>query len=127
MVRGSAVQPFGGFWMGSCSDNNVRVMQYGRYDVRDWYSKTGGSVGWPALAILGVAQVLYSGAASSQSTPADVLFRNGYVYTVNAQNGVQQSLAVRGGRIVFVGSDADSKAQVGPQTRVVDLEKKMLM
>jgi predicted amidohydrolase YtcJ len=95
--------------------------------MRCWSLKTRGSLGWPALAILGVAQALYSGAALSQPMPADVLFRNGYVYTVNAQDSVQQSLAVRGGRIVFVGSDADSKSLVGPQTRVVDLEKKVLM
>jgi len=97
-------------------------------EVSDVYLKIRGSVGWRTLATLCVALLaLYSGAASSQSTPADVLFRNGYIYTVDAQDSIQESLAVRSGRIVFVGSDADSKALVGPQTRVVDLQKKVLM
>jgi predicted amidohydrolase YtcJ len=85
-------------------------------------------VGWRTPANLCVVLLaLYSGAASSQSAPADVLFRNGYIYTVDAKNSIQESLAVRGGRIVFVGSDADSKPLVGPKTRVVDLQKKVLM
>jgi len=80
------------------------------YEVSDVYLKTRGSVGCRTLACLGVGLLaLYSGAASSQSTPAEVLFRNGSIYTVDAKNSVQESLAVRGGRIVFVGSDADSK------------------
>ena len=58
----------------------------GRYEVSDVCSKSRDSVGWTALAILGVAELMYSGAARSQSMPADVLFRNGYIYTVDAKN-----------------------------------------
>ena len=103
-------------------------MECRRGKVSDKYLKSRDSASWPRLAVLGGALlVLYSCTAGSQSTPADVLFRNGYVYTVDAQDSVQESLAVRDGRIVFVGSDADSKALVGPSTRVVDLQKKLLM
>src|SRR5689334_17074504 len=98
-----------------------------RLEVSDVYLKTRSSVGWIALAILGVAQLMYSGSARSQSTLADVVFRNGYIYTVDAKDSVHESLAVRGGRIVFVGSDADSKALMGPRTRVIDLQKRVLM
>ncbi len=37
--------------------------------------------------------------------PADTAYRNGFVYTVDAQDSVQQAVAIRAGRIVYVGSD----------------------
>lgn len=59
--------------------------------------------------------------------PADIVFKHGYVYTVDASNRVAQALAVKDGRIAFVGSDRDAKAYVGASTRVVDLGGRMLM
>ena len=38
--------------------------------------------------------------------PADLAYRNGYVYTVDAKDSVQKAMAVRDGRIVYVGDDA---------------------
>ena len=38
--------------------------------------------------------------AASATAPADTVYRNGYIYTVDAKDSVQQALAVRGGRIV---------------------------
>ena len=45
--------------------------------------------------------------------PADIVYRNGFVYTVDAQDSVQQALAVRDGLIVYVGSDAGAGALIG--------------
>ncbi|WP_374363012.1 amidohydrolase [Pseudoduganella danionis] len=59
--------------------------------------------------------------------PADTIYRNGYVYTVDAKDSVQQALAVRAGRIVYVGDDAGAQALAGKQTRVIDLQGRMLM
>lgn len=66
-------------------------------------------------------------AHAAAPAPADTVYRNGYVYTVDASDSVQQALAVRGGRIVYVGSDAGAKAHTGKRTTVVDLQGKMLM
>ena len=49
------------------------------------------------------------------------------MYTVDAHDSVQQALAVRGGRIVYVGDNAGAQALAGAQTTVVDLGGKMLM
>jgi hypothetical protein len=75
--------------------------------------------------VAGFATVPAAGAVSP--APADVVYRNGYVYTVDAHDSVQQSLAVRAGRIVYVGSDAGAAPFVSDQTRVVDLRGRMLM
>ena len=58
---------------------------------------------------------------------ADLAYHNGYVYTVDAQDSVQQALAVLNGRIVYVGGDAGLKAYIGKHTHIVDLHGRMLM
>jgi predicted amidohydrolase YtcJ len=58
---------------------------------------------------------------------ADTVYRHGYVYTVDARDSVQQALAIRDGRIVYVGADAGVAAFVGPKTKVIDLHGRMLM
>lgn len=69
----------------------------------------------------------FSTYAQAAPTPADTIYRNGYVYTVDAKDSVQQALAVRAGRIVYVGDDAGAQALAGKQTRVIDLQGRMLM
>lgn len=66
-------------------------------------------------------------AASDGPNPADIVFENGAVYTVDGARSWAQAVAVAGGRIVFVGTDAAAKAWIGPGTKVVDLGGKMLM
>ena len=61
------------------------------------------------------------------AVPADLAYRNGYVYTVDAKDSVQQALAVLKGRIVYVGDDAGIGAYIGEQTHIVDLHGRMLM
>jgi len=52
---------------------------------------------------------------------ADLVLTNGHIYTVDNARPVVSALAVRGGRIIFVGSDAEARALSGPSTTVVDL------
>ena len=67
------------------------------------------------------------GAALSAETLADTVYRNGYVYTVDANDSVRQALAVRAGRIVYVGDNAGARALTGKATKVIDLKGRMLM
>lgn len=60
-------------------------------------------------------------------SPADLLFEGGAVYTVDAARSWATAVAVRDGRIVYVGDDAGARAFVGPHTRRVDLAGKMLL
>jgi predicted amidohydrolase YtcJ len=81
-------------------------------------------VPWAVLALCAL------GAAppeSSQPTPADLVLRNGAVYTVDAARSWAGAVAVSGGRIVFVGTDAAVAPWIGGKTRVVDLAGKMLL
>src|ERR1051326_7465760 len=57
-----------------------------------------------------------------QPAAADIVFRNGNVYTANDQAPRAQAIAVKGDRIVFVGSNEAAQKFVGANTRVVDLK-----
>jgi predicted amidohydrolase YtcJ len=59
--------------------------------------------------------------------PADLVFRNGAVYTVDAVRSWASAVAVRGGRIVYVGPDSLPAGLIGPKTEVMDLGGKMLL
>jgi predicted amidohydrolase YtcJ len=72
------------------------------------------------------ATTTFSGMALA-ATPADTVMRNGYVYTVDGQNSVQQAIAISGGKIVYVGSDAGVDGYIGKQTQLIDLAGRMLM
>ncbi|MYS82643.1 hypothetical protein [Embleya scabrispora] len=52
---------------------------------------------------------------------ADLVLINGRVLTVDAAFTVAEALAVRAGRIVAVGSDAEIRPLIGPGIEVVDL------
>lgn len=58
---------------------------------------------------------------------ADLVLRNGAVYTVDAARSWAQAVAVKDGKIVFVGRDADLGDRIGAATQVVDLKGRMLM
>ena len=58
---------------------------------------------------------------------ADLVIRNAKVWTVDENRPTAQAIAVLGGRIVAVGSNADADAWRGPGTRVVDAAGKLLL
>ncbi|UTD27913.1 amidohydrolase family protein [Bradyrhizobium sp. WD16] len=65
--------------------------------------------------------------ARSAGMKADIVFRNGAVYTVSGGREWARAVAVRRKRIVYVGDDAGVQAFVGPGTRVIDLAGRMLL
>jgi hypothetical protein len=81
-----------------------------------------------------VGAAVYSTAAAQTAAPPgqpavpaeilaypDLVLLNGQVLTVDAQRTVAQAVAMRGGRILAVGSNAEIRRLVGPQTRSIDL------
>ena len=53
---------------------------------------------------------------------ADLVVQNGNIYTVDVNSPKASAVAVKGGRIIAVGSNSDIDPFVGKKTRVVDLE-----
>jgi predicted amidohydrolase YtcJ len=76
-------------------------------------------------ALLGI--VLFSALAltagcAGEPGAADLVLRNGKVVTVDDAVPDGQAIAVRGGRILAVGSDSAIAEYVGPETEVIDLD-----
>ena len=65
--------------------------------------------------------------AAPDRPPADLVLRNGAVYTVDAARSWARTVAVREGRIVHVGGDSLPSGLIGPETEVVDLAGGMLL
>jgi predicted amidohydrolase YtcJ len=65
----------------------------------------------------------------SEAAPgaADLVLAGGNVYTVDAARRWGEAIAVRGGRILAVGSDADVRPLMGPKTEVHDLRGRMVV
>lgn len=78
-----------------------------------------------ALAAFGAAAVLTlaaCGGAGGGGKAADSVYWGGPIYTGDDAHPTAEAVAVKSGRIVFVGSKADAKAYVGGKTEVVELK-----
>jgi predicted amidohydrolase YtcJ len=77
-----------------------------------------------ALALIVALLLLASVSAKPEAAPeaADIVFKNANIYTVNERQPHAEAIAVKAGKIIFVGSNADVKAYEGKGTRVVDLK-----
>jgi predicted amidohydrolase YtcJ len=81
----------------------------------------------PYLAALLIPTVLAAGASSPNVSPADRVYRNGVIFTSDAGNGTAEAVAIRDGRIVYVGGNQGLSPFVGPATVSVDLKGRFLM
>ncbi|MBM3459837.1 MAG: amidohydrolase, partial [Armatimonadetes bacterium] len=68
-----------------------------------------------------------AGAGRSQEPPADLILHGGKVVTVDARFSLRNAVAVRDGKVVRVGRDAEVLALRGPQTRVVGLQGRTVL
>ena len=79
----------------------------------------------PSLAIAFCAAFLPEPSAAQQRPPAprpaDLIVTNARIYTVDDGRPMAEAMAVRGGRIEFVGSVRGALAHRGSSTRVLDL------
>jgi len=71
-----------------------------------------------------VAVVLAGGAvlANAQQAAPDIILTNGKIITVDSLFSIKQAVAIRGDRIVAVGTNADIAGMAGPNTQRIDLQ-----
>ncbi|MBS0264019.1 MAG: amidohydrolase [Planctomycetes bacterium] len=66
-------------------------------------------------------------AQAPESRPAETVFLNGAVYTVDASRSWAEAVVIRDGKIVYVGTTRGASPWIGPQTKTIDLQGKMLL
>ncbi|MBA2719842.1 MAG: amidohydrolase [Chloroflexi bacterium] len=64
---------------------------------------------------------------TDRTPPGDLVFSGGHVHTVDPARPRAEAIAVRGERIVAVGTAADVGGLIGPRTRVIDLAGRLLL
>src|SRR5687768_10342399 len=67
------------------------------------------------------------GLLTGQTVTADLVVTNANIRTMSASAKSARSIAVVGNKIIAVGSDADTKALIGPRTRVIDAKGKLIV
>ena len=73
------------------------------------------------------ALAAFAPAAIEAQAKADLVLVNGKIYTVDNARPIASALAVRGGRVLFVGSDAEARVLANASTRVIDLNGKTVI
>lgn len=59
--------------------------------------------------------------------PADLIITNAKVYTVNSSQNWAEAIAIRGERILFVGSAKKALRSRGPRTKVIDAGERLVL
>lgn len=81
---------------------------------------------WLSAATIG-AVALTACQSSFTSPGADKVLFNADVYTVNEQQPWAQAVAIKDGKIVFVGSDEAVQSHIGHRTKVMDMKGQMVL
>jgi len=92
-------------------------------------STAGSPAGFRLLSIL-LSVLIHAGTgnlAPAQSRTADLVFLGGTVHTMDAAVPAATAVAVKGNRILAVGSDEFVRSLSGPSTKVVDLAGKTVI
>jgi predicted amidohydrolase YtcJ len=65
--------------------------------------------------------------SATEAAEADVVLRNGKIYTADKARSIRQALAFKGNTIVAVGDDKDMAPFTGSATKVIDLGGKLVL
>ena len=79
------------------------------------------------IMIIFALTCVFAGGTKEGGKTADTVFMNGAVYTCNDQEPWAEAVAVKDGKVLFVGKSKGAEKYTGPDTEVIDLAGKMLM
>jgi predicted amidohydrolase YtcJ len=79
------------------------------------------------LALLVLLNLWLGGAYAADEQKADVVLRNGKIYTADPARSIRQAIAFSGNTIVAVGDDNAVAPLIGPATKVIDLGGKLVL
>ena len=58
---------------------------------------------------------------------ANLVLKNGFIYTVDGQRTVAEALAVKNGKIIYIGSNGEAGRYIGKGTEMIDLGGRMIL
>jgi len=63
----------------------------------------------------------------NSSSTANLVLKNGFIYTVDGQRTVAEAIAVKDGKFIYVGSNSEVNKYIGKETKIIDLDKRMVL
>lgn len=78
----------------------------------------------PITSLVGLSLLT---ASTAFAQPAETILKNGKVISADDKSHVYQALAVRDGKIIALGQSSDMKKWQGAQTKVIDLQGKVVI
>ncbi|AKR10357.1 amidohydrolase [Bacillus cereus] len=82
---------------------------------------------WISACTSGVGEGESGSAVLPNQLPENVVFKNGTIYTSNEKQDIVEAVAVKAGKITFVGSNKDVEAFINEDTKVVDLQGRFIL
>ena len=79
------------------------------------------------LTCLSVAIVACNQEHAAQNVVADDVYHHGRIYTVDAERSWAEAVAIKDGRIIYVGSNVEAEDFIGEQTESHDLGGRMML
>jgi predicted amidohydrolase YtcJ len=64
---------------------------------------------------------------STDSKSADLVFKNGYIFTVDSSNSKAEVLAIKDGKFIFVGDAKGVRYYIGDKTKIIDLKGRLIL
>jgi len=69
----------------------------------------------------------FGASVTAQNAPADLIITHARIYTVNDKHPWAEAMAIRGGKIVAVGTDKQIAADRGPSTKTIDARQHLVL
>jgi len=80
-----------------------------------------------AVLLVAISSAFVFTLPAAKVLPADLVFKNGNIYTADDARPKAEAAAVKGDRIIFVGSNREAQKYIGSKTRVIDLAGKTML
>ena len=71
--------------------------------------------------------IFLNGCQVGDKQSAELVFKNGFVYTADSSNTIAEAVVIKDRKFIYVGDDEGADNFIGDKTKVIDLEKRMLL
>jgi predicted amidohydrolase YtcJ len=81
----------------------------------------------PIIFLAFMTAGMLSGRRQDAPATANLVLKNGFVYTVDGQRTVAEAVAVKDGKFIFAGSNHQANRYIGKGTNVIDLNGRLVL
>jgi len=80
-----------------------------------------------SCVVILINTIIFSACQSNTHKSADIVFKDGYIFTVDSLNSLKEAVAIKNGRIIFTGDNNEATKFISKETKVIDLNGRMVL